>query len=257
MAPTVVTGAASGIGAATCAALREQGREPLTVDLHDADINADLGTPEGRQHAVDAVLARSGGVLDGLALCAGLGPHVPDPARIVSVNYFGTVAVLDGLLAALREGEQPAAVVVSSVSSTHVAWDTNPIATAVESGDEPAARAAVAAGGEYRGQLAYAASKNALTVATRRRVAEWGAAGVRLNTVAPGSVDTPLLRAGMDDPRYGQAIREFVAPVARHGTPAEIAAAILYLLGGNAGFVHGAQLVVDGGVDALFRPTTF
>lgn len=257
MAPTVVTGAASGIGAATCAAVRERGGEPLGIDLHGTDIEADLGTPEGRMHAVGAVLDRSGGVLDGLALCAGLGPHVPDPARLVSVNYFGTVALLDGLFPALCAGELPAAVVVSSVSSTHITWDANPIAAAVEAGDERAARAAVEAGGEHRGQLAYAASKNALTVAVRRRVAEWGAAGVRINAVAPGSVDTPLLRAGMDDPRYGRAIREFVAPLPRHGKPGEIAAAITYLLGEDAGFVHGAQLVIDGGVDALFRPTAF
>ncbi|HCU91536.1 MAG TPA: hypothetical protein DHU96_01745 [Actinobacteria bacterium] len=144
-------------------------------------------------------------------------PHVDDVSKIVGVNYFGTVALIDGLFPALRKGSQPAAVVVSPVASTMLTWDDNPISAAVESGDEALAAAAVQSAGDYRGQFAYAASKNALTVAVRRRVAEWGAAGVRINTVAPGSVDTPLLQAGAADPRYAEAIRDFAAPILRHG----------------------------------------
>lgn len=112
-------------------------------------------------------------------------------------------------------------------------------------------------GGEYQGQLAYAASKNAVTVAVRRRAEEWGAACVRLNAVAPGSVEAPRLQAGLDDPRYGAAIRDFVAPLGRRGRPDEIASLICYLLGPAAGSIHGAQFVIDGDVDAAFRPTTF
>ncbi|TNC27796.1 SDR family oxidoreductase [Amycolatopsis alkalitolerans] len=253
MAMTVVTGSASGIGAATFSALAASGREVVGVDLRDAEILADLSTPEGRQAAVDTVLARSSGVLDGLVLCAGLGPQVSDAKRIVAVNYFGTVSLLDGLLPALRGGEAPAAVAVSSVSSTQITWADNPIAGL----DESEVEAALEVGGDYRGQLAYAASKNALTVAVRQRAGDWGAAGVRLNTVAPGAVDTPLLQAGLDDPRYGEAIRSFVGPLGRRGRPEEIASLICYLLGPAAGFVHGAQFVIDGGVDAQFRPTAF
>lgn len=257
MSLTVVTGSASGIGAATRAALLEEGRDVLGVDLHDADVTADLSTPEGRRSAIDAVLQRCAGALDGLVLCAGLGPHVEDAEKIVAVNYFGTIAMLDGLFPALKQGTDPAAVVVSSVSSTHITWDDNPLASAVESGDEAAVGPALEVGGEYKGQFAYAGSKNALTVAVRRRVSEWGAAGVRLNTVAPGSVETPLLLDGMADPRYGQAIREFVAPIPRHAKPEEVATLVSYLLGPKAGFIHGSQLVIDGGVDALLRPTRF
>ena len=105
--------------------------------------------------------------------------------------------------------------------------------------------------------MAYAGSKNALTVAVRRRVGEWGQAGVRLNTVAPGAVETPLLQGGLADPRYGQAIKNFVGPIPRRARPDEIAAMIAYLIGPDAGFIHGAQFVVDGGVDAAARPTQF
>ena len=257
MSIIAVTGSASGIGAATCAELRQAGHEIVGVDLRSADVIADLGSPKGRQEAVEGVLGRCSGVLDGLVACAGLGPHVDDVSKIVGVNYFGTVALIDGLFPALRKGSQPAVVVVSSVASTMLTWDDNPISAAVESGDEALAAAAVQSAGDYRGQFAYAASKNALTVAVRRRVAEWGAAGVRINTVAPGSVDTPLLQAGAADPRYAEAIRDFVAPIPRHGRPEEVASLIHYLMSPKASFVHGAQFVIDGGADALLRPTTF
>lgn len=244
----VVTGSASGIGAATVALLRAAGHDVIGVDLHDADIVADLSSPDGCTDAVGAVLKRCDGVLDAAVLCAGLGPHVPDPELILAVNYRAAVAMLDGLLPALSRGTDPAAVVVSSVASTHVAWADNPISTGTE-------EQALAAAGEGAGYLAYAWSKNAVTVNVRQRVSIWGAAGVRLNTVAPGSVDTPLLQAGLADPRYGAAIRGFTAPIQRHGTPDEIAELIGYLLGPHAGFIHGAQFVIDGGTDALMRPT--
>lgn len=255
MPVTAITGSASGIGAATRAALLAAGHTVLGIDLRDADIVADLSSAAGRAAVAAAVLERCGGVLDGLVLCAGLGPQAEPPSRIVSVNYFGVVDLLDALLPALQRGRDSAAVVVSSVASTHLAWDRNPLAAALEQGDEAlAGQLAAAAGG---GQLAYAGSKNAVTVAVRRRATAWGAAGVRLNTVAPGAVATPLLRAGMDDPRFGKAIREFVAPIARHAQPEEVAALIAYLMGPHAGFIHGAQMVIDGGVDALMRPTQF
>ncbi|WP_020653304.1 SDR family oxidoreductase [Massilia niastensis] len=257
MSTLALTGCASGIGAATRTALLAAGHTIIGIDRHGADIDADLSNPAGRAAAVAAVLERCGGVLDGLVLCAGLGAHVEPPSLVVSVNYFGVTELLDGLLPALQRGRDAAAVVVSSVASTQLPWARNPLAAALERGDEAGAGAIACQAGARGGHLAYAGSKNAVTVAVRRRAASWGAAGVRLNTVAPGAVATPLLRAGLDDPRFGQAIRDFVAPIARHARPEEIAAMILFLLGPDAGFIHGAQMVVDGGVDALTRPTEF
>ncbi|WP_405138552.1 SDR family oxidoreductase [Nocardia sp. NBC_01388] len=243
-----ITGSGSGIGAATAAALAAAGHDIIGIDLRNADVTADLTDPVARAAAVETVLERSGGVLDGLVLCAGVGPQVPDPNFVVEINYRATIAFLDALFPALQKGESPAAVVVSSVASTHLTWADNPINLGTEA--ESFAQA-----GDYAGSFAYSASKNAVTVAVRQRAVEWGAARVRLNTVAPGSVETPLLQAGLDDPRYGDAIRNFVAPIGRNGTPQEIASLIQYLLGANAGFIHGAQFVIDGGIDAQVRPT--
>ncbi len=252
-----ITGSASGIGAATAEALRAAGHQIIGIDVRNAELTADLSTADGRAQAVAGVLEHCDGVLDGLVLCAGLGVQVEPPARIVSVNYFGAVALLDGLLPALSKASNPAAVVVSSVASAHLSWDDNRLAAALEAGDEAAIAGILENAGEKRGHIAYAGSKNAVTVAVRKRALAWGRAGVRLNTVAPGMVETPLLQASLDDPRYSKAVQDFIAPLGRSAKPQEIAAMILFLLGDQAAFVHGAQFFVDGGIDAMMRPTRF
>ena len=257
MTTIALSGSRSGIGAATAAVLAALGHRIIGIDLRDADICADLSNAAGRADAVQHVLSQCDGVLDGMVLCAGLGAHVEPASKIAEVNYFGAVTLLDGLLPALQRGQAPSAVVVSSVASSQLPWDKNPLGAALEAGDEAAVAAICAGAGAKAGHLAYAGSKNAVTVAVRRRVVAWGRAGVRLNTVAPGAVETPLLQAGLADPRYGQAIQNFVAPIARRAQPTEIASMIAYLMGPDAGFIHGAQFFVDGGIDAMARPTVF
>lgn len=254
---TVVTGSASGIGAATRTLLEAAGHRVIGVDLRHADIQADLSVPEGRAQAVADVLDRCEGRLDALVLCAGLGVTFTPASTIANVNYYGAVDLLDGLLPALEQGTHAAAVVISSVASTQLPWDKNPLAAALEANDAAKLDAILAAAGEQAGNLAYAGSKNALTVAVRQRANAWGKAGVRLNTIAPGATQTPLLDAGLNDPRYGQAIRDFVPPLGRRAEPAEIAAVVAFLLSEQASYVHGAQIVVDGGIDATTRPTQF
>jgi NAD(P)-dependent dehydrogenase (short-subunit alcohol dehydrogenase family) len=257
MSTIAITGSKTGMGAATLALLREHGHRTIGIDLDSADVTADLSLAEGRAQAVAAVLERCGGVLDGLVLCAGLGPTAKPPEKIAFVNYYGVVALLDGLREALKRGSSPAAVVVSSVSSVQVDWDQNPIGQALEAGDEARVAAVLAKSGDYCGQVAYGGSKNAMTVAMRRRVVDWGKAGIRLNGVAPGVVDTPLLQAGLRDPLYGKPISDFVAPLGRRARPEEVASVIEFLLGPGSSYVHGALLFVDGGSDAASRPTRF
>lgn len=257
MSLIAITGSRTGMGAATAALLREQGHQLITIDIADADVVADLSQAAGRDAAVAAVLERSGGKLDGLVLCAGLGATVKPHLKIAAVNYFGAVGLLDGLRDALAKGSAPAVVVISSVASVQFGYDKNPIAAALEAGDEAAVEAVLANSGDYAGHVAYAGSKNALTVAVRRRVTEWGKLGIRVNTVAPGIVETPLLKAGLDDPLYGPAINRFVAPLGRRAQPAELASVIGFLMGPGASYVHGAQIFVDGGADAYSRPTQF
>lgn len=259
MSGIAITGSSSGIGAATRSMLEASGRHTIGVDIRDADVTADLSTPEGRAEAVAGVIERCAGVLDGLVLCAGLGAHVRPAPLIYRVNYFGVVELLDGLLPALARGTNPSAVVVSSVASLKFAFDGNPIGAALEARDDARAAAIIEAGADKASYVAYAGSKNAVTVAVRRRAVEWGRAGIRLNSVAPGATETPLHHAARDDPRFSQAVRDFTAtvPIGRSAEPEEVASAIVFLLGSQASYIHGTQLCIDGGVDAVTRPTQF
>ena len=118
MATIAITGSASGIGAATTKVLESQGDRVIGVDQRNAEIEADLSTTEGRSAAVAAVLEASGGTLDGAVACAGIGGGVHPGALVVSVNYFGAVAFLEGVRPALARAEASAAIAITSNSST-------------------------------------------------------------------------------------------------------------------------------------------
>ena len=255
MSVIAITGSASGIGAALSEVLRENGHSVIGIDRSGAEIEADLSTAEGRGQAVAAVLERCGGVLDGLVCCAGLGVTASSCGLIVAVNHFGVSALLDGLADALSRGTQPAAVVVGSVAAIQPGAGELPMVEAMLAGDE--ARALALAEEQGEAHLAYAGSKFAVTCLARRKAVDWARRGVRLNVVAPGAVETPLLQASKADPRYGESTRRFVAPLGRGSEPQEVAAVIAFLLGAQASFVHGSVLFVDGGMDAMVRPNVF
>jgi NAD(P)-dependent dehydrogenase (short-subunit alcohol dehydrogenase family) len=246
-----LSGSASGIGHAVRARFEGAGQRVIGVDLRDAEVLADLASPAGRAAATDGVLRACGRSLDGVVACAGLGPEHHDTAGIVSVNYFGAVAFLEGLRDVLGAGRAPAAVAVSSNSATLSPGADGPLAAACLAGDEAEARRLAA-----DGTGAYASSKLALARFVRRQAtgARWAGAGIRLNAVAPGATLTPLLQRGLDHPRLGAAIRGFPIPLGGFGEPERIASAIAFLLGPDAAFCCGTVLFVDGGSDALLRP---
>jgi NAD(P)-dependent dehydrogenase (short-subunit alcohol dehydrogenase family) len=254
-----ITGSASGIGAAVRTRLEADGWRVIGVDLAvsarssgtPVEVEADLSHPEGRAAAVASVLTAGDGRLDALVPCAGVGPQVPDRRLLPAVNYFGAVAVLDGLFDALAAGESPAAVAICSNS---ISMTPMPDLTLVELMVEGNEAAALAACVELDGPTVYAMTKVALGRAARRRAQPWGDAGVRLNLVAPGPVTTPLLQGTRDDPVIGPFVDLLPIPLGRVAEPVEIAGPIAFLLGPEASDIHGSLLFIDGGSDALFRP---
>jgi NAD(P)-dependent dehydrogenase (short-subunit alcohol dehydrogenase family) len=206
--------------------------------------------------ALEQVLKRCGGALDRLVLCAGIGGHTGDNQKIASLNFFGTLTMLDGLRDALAAGTEPSAVVIGSNSARFVpAVDEFPAVAAMLDGDEALARKLCAE--IPSGDLVYMATKNALTRAVRRRAPEWGKKGVRLNAVAPGPIKTALLEGALEAPASGEAIRQLPLPLDRFGEPEEAASLIVFLLSGGASYIHGSVFYVDGGCDAVLRPDAF
>ena len=157
----VVTGSASGLGAALVTLLEAEGRSVIGVDRHEADIVADLATAEGRDAAIAEIVARTGGRLDALVSCAGLSPIHPDAAAVVSVNWFGAMAMLDGLLPTLAAGTNPAAVAIASIGAVDGTADEALVALLL-AGDEQVARAAADDGTDFRAAICYSSSKRAV-----------------------------------------------------------------------------------------------
>ncbi|MGP5165135.1 hypothetical protein [Arthrobacter rhombi] len=100
----VITGAGSGIGAATAQLLRERGETVIGVDLKGAEIDADLSTPEGRTSGVERAIDLAEGRIDAVIACAGI--SMPQPLT-VKVNYFGVTEFLDQLAPTLATSESP------------------------------------------------------------------------------------------------------------------------------------------------------
>jgi NAD(P)-dependent dehydrogenase (short-subunit alcohol dehydrogenase family) len=250
-----ITGAASGIGAALRKRLESDGHRVVGVDVQQADVVADLATSEGRQAAIAAIRDACGGTLDGIVPCAGLSGLPDRPGSLLaSLNYFGTIELLEELREDLARSEAPAVVAISSNSTTTVppGMISQDLVDACLSGDEAAAREAADKTGSI---AAYPATKTAVAHWVRRNAPTdaWIGAGITLNAIAPGKIETPMIAEGRADPIIGPHMDAFPLPIGRNGQPEEIAALLAFLLGPEARFFVGSIIFCDGGTDALTR----
>lgn len=259
MGTYVVTGAASGMGRAVLDRLRDAGHEVITVDLHDADVVADLSTPHGRRTVAEQVLERSGSRLDGVVLAAGLGPVPGREEVIAQVNYVAPVELLsawrDALAACAAEKQVPTKVVVFASNSASVMPGIPGTLVRSFLRDRPRTRAAIfRVLGKNGAPFSYGASKLALSRWVRREAvkADWAGAGIRLNAIAPGAILTPLLQTQLDGPDRDR-IETFPVPTGGYGDPGHIADWTVFMLSAAADFLCGSVIYVDGGSDAYFR----
>ncbi|GAB2987731.1 SDR family oxidoreductase [Nocardioides montaniterrae] len=257
MGTYAVTGSASGMGAAVVSRLRDAGHTVITVDLHEADIVADLATADGRVRAATAVLDRCGGVLDGAVLAAGIGPSSGrDRCRLIAqVNYCGTVELLEAWRPALASADRAKVVAFASNSTTTVPLVPRRAIRALLAGTPDRAVSAVRPFGRLAPALMYAASKIAVSRWVRRAAVtpEWAGEGIRLNAIAPGAILTPLLEKQLAAPAEARQIRSFPVPIRGYGDAGHLADWVVFMLSDSADFLCGSIVYVDGGSDAWFR----
>lgn len=241
----VVTGAGSGIGAAIAAALAAVGARVALLDLNGEAVHAlaerlSRQGASARAYAVDvadeaAVLAVAAqvqaqlGPCHGVANVAGLlrpGPladiTVAEWNQVLAVNLTGYLLVARAFVPPMRAARRGALVHIASISGHH-----------------PQTRSG-----------AYSASKAGILLMSRQMAVEWGADGVRSNALCPGMIRTPLSASFYEQPGF-EARRAAVTASRRIGEPDDIANAAVFLLSDRAGYINGAELMVDGGMSSM------
>lgn len=241
---SVVTGAAGGIGGAVSKRLLEDGGRVVMIDaLSDALDQAskqlrdsypdrvftfafDVKDSSAVQTCADTV-ERDIGAVDCLATCAGVTRSASADKMtfeewkyVLDINLDGTFLCCQAFGRNMLSRGAGSIVTVTSVAGL----------------------------GGQAGRANYCSSKWALIGLTKTLAIEWGHRGVRVNAVAPGPVNTPLLKKLPDRIRVGLFVER--TPLARASEPSEVADAIAYLLSSQASYINGATLTVDGGLSA-------
>lgn len=249
----VITGAASGIGKATSELLVGRGNRVIGVDIHDADVTVDLTTEQGRKDLVAQVTELSGGRIDAIIANAGLASATP---ATVAVNYFGAIATLEGLRPLLAGSPAPRAVATASMA---LLFPTDAdLLEALVAGDEPKAlaRAAELEKNPDAANAIYGTTKRALARWIRRNAptAAWAGAGIPLNAIGPGVVETPMTAdlVSTDDAR--KAILQMVPmPLGGIFQPRDAAYLLAWLTSEENAHLCGQVVFIDGGSDAVIR----
>ncbi len=233
----LLTGASRGIGHATVKRFSAAGWRVITCSRHpfpencpwdagpEDHIQVDLANPEDTLAAINEIKRRVPGELHALVNNAGISPKVEGGERlntvntdyatwqrVFQVNFFAPLMLARGLVAEL-EATKGSVVNVTSIAGSRV----HPFAGS-----------------------AYSTSKAALASLTREMAADFGPLGIRVNAIAPGEIDTPILSPGTE-----KIIAQI--PLGRLGTPDEVAKIIYVLCTETSSYVNGAEIHINGG----------
>ena len=226
----LVTGAASGIGAATVERFAAEGATIAGFDQQAAEgfecWTGDVRDEEAIRSAVGEVVERFGRI-DVLLNAAGVGSagsvdeiDADEWDRVLDINLKGTYLVSKHVVPHMLERESGSIVNVASIEGIV----------------------------GFQGQASYNASKGGVILLTRNMAADYARHGVRVNCVCPGLIDTPLTAVLHEEAL--KPVRDWFVDqhlMGRAGQPEEVAAAVLFLASDDASFVTGHSLVVDGG----------
>jgi NAD(P)-dependent dehydrogenase (short-subunit alcohol dehydrogenase family) len=241
----IVTGAGAGIGEAIAIRLSSEGARVALADLDEQAAERVAGEIEGktlirrtdvtRSDEVEALVrgvVEEWGGLDVMVNNAGIGVAGTTPEtseedweRLIAVNLKGTFLGMKYAIPAMRDSGGGSIVNISSVAALVGIPD----------------------------RAAYSATKGGILALTKAAAIDHVAEGIRVNCIAPGTVDTPWIdriTAGYEDPEEARARMEARQPHGRFVTPEEIAAMAAYLAADESASCIGACMIVDGGVTA-------
>ena len=240
----IITGGASGIGAATAEILLGRGWRVAIVDLNPAPaarfaetypdqlllISKNVRETDAASSSCDEVIAEWGQI-DLLVNCAGVNRHAPledvtleDWNFVLDINLTGTLLFMQAAARHMLKAGSGAIVNISSIAGARGNPD----------------------------RAAYAATKAAINSLTQSGATAWATRGIRVNAVAPGFTLTPLVQQFIDSGNIAPEQMTDRTPMRRMATPDEIAAAVVFLGSGESSFITGQTLYVDGGFMAEY-----
>ena len=253
----VVTGGVNGIGKATADLIRSRGHEVCVIDNEGGDIVADLRKPDDRENAVAEVIRRYPDGIDGLACIAGISFPRPNNSSILAVNYFGAVAIAEGLYGLLKK-KRGACVMTASASVTWVKKDAGGHVAELltDCGDEARIAALVDSFPPDAPYSMYLTSKLALARWSRRHSTQWAMEGVRLTLVAPGCVETRLGRAAPPGATPNESFHQTIPGHYEDLSlmpPEDLAEVFAFLLSEGSGGIIGSVVYADAGQETFFN----
>ncbi len=212
----------------------------------------DVSSRESVRSLVDA--AQKLGSVVNVVNTAGLSPNMAPVDRVLAVDLYGAAVVFEEFERVIAPGG--AGLIISSMAGHMLPALTaeQDHALAFTPADDLLALPFLQLDAVPNSMVGYMMAKRANNLRVQAAAIGWGARGARVNSISPGIIATPLAQHELNSP-IGEVYRSMIAasPAGRMAPPEEIAIAAGYLLGPDAGFVTGSDLLIDGGVIAAMR----